>query len=77
MIVIVGIQYRNDARYTLCRSFLPIYGIAIIRSLSFLFLEDFEGNTNISVPIKSSSTLKLAEMSSNTAESWLQVKVKV
>ena len=34
-----------------------MYGIAIIRLLSFLFLDDFEGNTNISVAIKSSSTV--------------------
>ena len=44
-----GIRYRNHTHYTLYRSFLPIYGITIVRSLSFLFLDDFEGNTNISV----------------------------
>ena len=35
----------------------PIYGTAIIRSLSFLFLDDFEGNANISVAIESGSTV--------------------
>ena len=56
MITFVGICYRNYTRYTLYRSFLPISGMAIIRSLSFLFLYDFEGNANISVAIKSGST---------------------
>ena len=53
MIAIVGICYRNYTHSTLYKSCLPIYGIAIIRSLSFLFLDDFKGNTNISVAIKS------------------------
>ena len=57
MIAIVGIRYKNYALYTLYRSCLPIYGIAIIRLLSFLFLDDFEGNANISVAIKSGSTV--------------------
>ena len=57
MIAIVGICYRNFANYTLYRSCLPIYGIAIIRSLSFLFLGDFEGNANIFVAIKSGPTI--------------------
>ena len=39
----------NYTRYTLHRSCLPIYGTAIVRLLSFLFLDDFEGNANISV----------------------------
>ena len=51
MIAIIGILYRNYARFTLHRSCLPIYGIAII-----LFLDGFEGNANISVAIKSGST---------------------
>ena len=54
---IIVICYRNDDHYTLCRSCLLIYGIAIIRSLPFLFLDDFEGNVNISVTIKSGSTV--------------------
>ena len=58
MIAIIGICYRNYTHYTLYRSCLPIYGIAIARSLSFLFLDDFEGNANISVAIKSGSTVK-------------------
>ena len=57
MIATVGVCYGNYAHYTLYRSCLPIYGIAIIRSLSFLFLDDFEGNANISVTIKSCSTV--------------------
>ena len=57
MITIVRIRYRNYAHYTLDRSFPPIYGIATVRSLSFLLLDDFEGNANISVAIKSGSTV--------------------
>ena len=57
MIAIIGIRYRNYAHYTLYWSCLLIYGIAIIRSLSFLFLDGFEGNANISVAIKSGSTV--------------------
>ena len=57
MIAIVGIRYKNHAHYTLYKSCLPIYGIAIVRSLSFIFLDDFEGNANISVAIKSGSTV--------------------
>ena len=54
---IMGIRYRNYTNYTLYRSCLLIYGIAIIRSLSFLYLDDLEGNANISVAIKSGSTV--------------------
>ena len=57
MIAIIGIHYRNYAHCTVYRSCLPIYGIAIARSLTFLFLDDFEGNANISVAIKSVSTV--------------------
>ena len=57
IIAIVGILYRKYAYYTLYRSRLPIYGIAIVRSLSFLFLDDFEGDANISVAIKSCFTV--------------------
>ena len=57
MIAIVRIRYIKYAHYTLYRSFLPIYVIAIIRSLSFSFVDDFEGNANISVAIKFSSTV--------------------
>ena len=41
MIAIIGIRYRNYTDYTLYGSYLLIYGIAIIRSLSFSFLDDF------------------------------------
>ena len=51
MIAIVGIRYRNYTRYTLYRSCLPIYGIAIVRPPSFLFRDDFEQNANIFVTI--------------------------
>ena len=56
IVIITTIRYRNYGHYPLYRSCLPIFGIAIIRSLSFLFLEEFEENANISVAIKSSST---------------------
>ena len=51
MIAIVGIRYRDYTHYTLYRSCLLIHVIAIVRS--FLFLDDFEGDANISVAIKS------------------------
>ena len=57
MIVNVRIRYRTYAHYTLNRSCLLIYGIAIVRLLSFLFVDDFEGNAIISVAINSSSTV--------------------
>ena len=56
MIAAAGIRYRNYTRNTLYKSCLPIYGIAVVRLLSVLFLYDFEGNANISVAIKSGST---------------------
>ena len=34
-----------------------MYGIAIVRSRSFLFPDDFDGNANNSVAIKSGSTV--------------------
>ena len=64
MIAIVGIGYRNYTLYTLYRSCLPIYGIPIIRSLSFLF-DDFEGNDDISVAIKCGSTVSVAKTAVN------------
>ena len=57
MIAIIGNRYRNYIHYALDRSCMPIYGTVIIRSLAFLFLDDFEGNTNISVAFKSGSTV--------------------
>ena len=54
IIAIVGICHRSYTHYTLYKSCLPICGIVIIRLLSFLFFDDFEGNANISVAIKSS-----------------------
>ena len=59
MIAIIGIHYRNCTHYTLYRSCLPIYGIAIIQSLSYLFIDDFEENANISVAIESGSTVSM------------------
>ena len=57
MIAIIGIRCINYAHYTSCKSCLPFYGISIIRLLSFLFLDEFEGNGSISVAIKSGSTV--------------------
>ena len=48
MIAIVGIHYRNSAHCNICRSCLLIL---------FLFPDDFERNTNISVAIKSGFTV--------------------
>ena len=45
---IAEIQCRH-ASYNIYRSCLLIYGIAIVRSLSFLFLVDFKGNANINI----------------------------
>ena len=41
MIAIIGFRYRKYTHYTLYGSCPPIYGIAIIRSLLFLFLAHF------------------------------------
>ena len=68
MIAIVRICYRNYPHYKLYRSCLLIYGIAIIRLLSFLFLDDFNGNANISVAIKSGSTV--------APERWEHLKIQ-
>ena len=57
MIAKVGIRYRNYTQYILYKIYLPIYGIIIVRALSFLFLDNFEGSANISVAIKSGSTV--------------------
>ena len=38
--------------YTSYRSCLSIYGITIVKLLSFLFLGDFEGDANISAAVK-------------------------
>ena len=51
------IRYRNYVYYTLYRSCLLIYAVAIVRLLSFLFIDDFEGDANIYVAIKSGSTV--------------------
>ena len=61
MIAIVGTRYRNYTYYTLYRSCLSIYRIAVVRAPSFLFLDDFDGNANISVAIKSGSTVSWSE----------------
>ena len=57
MIAIVGVRYRNYAYYEVYRSCLLYYRVSIIRSLSFSFFDDFEGNAKISVAIKSGSTV--------------------
>ena len=38
-------------------------GIAIVRSLSFLFLDEFDGNAYFSVTIKSGSTVVICSRS--------------
>ena len=55
--MIVGIRYRYYTHYTVYRSCLLTYEIAIVTSLSLLFIDDFEENANISVAIKSGSTV--------------------
>ena len=57
MIAVVGFHYRNYTHYSVYRSCLPMYVAAIVRWLSSLFLDDFEGNANIPVAIKSGSTV--------------------
>ena len=57
MTAIIGFRYRKYTCYTLYGSCPPIYRIAIIRSLLFLFLARFHENANISVAIKSGSTV--------------------
>ena len=57
MTAIIGFLYRKYVHYTLYGSCPPIYGIAIIRSLLFLFLAHFHENANICVAIKSGSTV--------------------
>ena len=57
MIAIIGFPYRKYTHYTLYESCPPIYGIAIIRSLLFLFLAHFHESANICVAIKFGSTV--------------------
>ena len=57
MIAIIGFRYRKYTHYTLYGSCLPVYGIAIIRSLLFLFLAHFHECANICVAVKSGSTV--------------------
>ena len=59
IIAIIGFRYRKYTHYTLYGSCPPIYGIAIIRSLLFLFLAHFHESANICVAIKSDSTVYL------------------
>ena len=49
MTAIIGICNRNQTHHNLYRSYLPIYCTAIVRQLSYLSIDDFEGNANISV----------------------------
>ena len=57
MIAIIGFHYRKYTHYTLYGSCPPIYGIAIIRLLLFLFLAHFHESANICVAVKSGSTV--------------------
>ena len=59
MIVVVRIRYRNYAHSTLYRNCQLIYVIATVRLVSFLFLDDFEGNDNIFAAINSGSTVSI------------------
>ena len=63
MIATFGFRYRKYTHYTLYRSCPPIYGIAIVRSLLFLFLANFHESANICVAIKSGSTVSIAPIS--------------
>ena len=58
IIAIIRLPYRNSIHYTLHRSCLLICERATVRSPSFRFLEEFEGNANISVAIKSNSIVQ-------------------
>ena len=73
--MIVGIHYRSYAHYNVYRSCLLIYEITVVRSLSFSFLDDFEGNANISVTIKSGSTVYLQAHSIDKPETFIRYKV--
>ena len=72
MIAIVEIRYR-------CYTVIPFIGVvfSFLGSLSFLFLDEFEGNANMSVAIKSSSTRRyVSDMwdtapRSNCSKTWL------
>mgnify|MGYP001795255578 CR=1 FL=1 len=44
MISIDWIHYSKNTDYMLYRRYLPIYGMAIVKSLSFILLDDYEGN---------------------------------
>ena len=57
MIASIGFRYRKYTHYTLYGSCLPIFEIAVIISLSFLFLAHYHENANIRVAIKSGSTV--------------------
>ena len=47
MIGIFGFRYRKYTHYALYGSCLPIYGIAIIISISFLFLAHYHENATL------------------------------
>ena len=70
MIAIIGFRYRKYTHYTLYGSCPPIYGIAIIRSLLFLFLAHFHESANIWVAIKSGSTVSLHGSFILTYQKW-------
>ena len=52
----LSLDYTAYVHYTIHRSCLPIFRIAIIRSLAFLVLDELEENANISVTIQISQT---------------------
>ena len=61
MIAIIGIRYRTYVPYKLYELSAHLWD-PIVRPLSFLFLDDFEGNANISAAIKSGSTVYLDDV---------------
>ena len=59
-------SYRKYTHYTLYGSCPPIYGIDIIRSLSFLFPAHYHENAKICVAIKSCSTLSVQHQNNSS-----------
>ena len=70
---IIGFRYRKFTHYTLYSNFPPIYGSAIIRSVSFLFLAPFHEKGKIFAAIKSGSTVQCNSQNQNKNETDLVV----
>mgnify|MGYP001791911330 CR=1 FL=1 len=69
IIAIVGIRCRNYAYRCLL-----VYGVAVVRSLSFLFINDFEGNAKIS--IRSGSAVHITEYVSKNKQQRILILVE-